>query len=77
MLNRLDNHISLRITGWIREHLEGSENPRVYGKALTGNWSGYWSYRVGDYRLIADIRDDRVLILITEIGHRREIYKGG
>ncbi|MBQ7169295.1 MAG: type II toxin-antitoxin system RelE/ParE family toxin [Synergistaceae bacterium] len=46
----------------------------IHGKALTGNWSGYWRYRVGDYRLIADIQDDKILILITEVGHRKEVY---
>ena len=75
MLQRLDRNISLRITGWLREHLEGCENPRAYGKALQGDKKGKWSYRVGDYRIIAEIQDDRILILITDVGHRREIYK--
>ncbi len=74
MLKRLDPNISLRITGWVRENLEGCENPRAYGKPLHGNRKGEWSYRVGDYRLIADIQDDRIIILVTEVGHRREIY---
>lgn len=75
MLKRLDPNISLRITAWVRENLEGCENPRAHGKPLHGNRKGEWSYRVGDYRLIADIQDDRILILVTEVGHRREIYK--
>lgn len=74
MLKRLDPNISLRITAWVRENLEGCENPRAHGKPLHGNRKGEWSYRVGDYRLIADIQDDRILILVTEVGHRREIY---
>ena len=74
MLKRLDPNISLRITGWVRENLEGCENPRAHGKPLHGNRKGEWSYRVGDYRLIADIQDDRIIILVTEVGHRREIY---
>ncbi|EEJ53685.1 addiction module toxin, RelE/StbE family [Mobiluncus mulieris ATCC 35239] len=50
-------------------------NPRSRGKAMTGNYSGYWRYRVGDYRVICDIVDERLLILAVDLGHRREIYK--
>lgn len=75
MLRKLDPNISLRITGWIRENLEGCENPRAKGKALHGSRRDEWSYRVGDYRIIAKIEDDRILILVTDVGHRKEIYK--
>ena len=74
-LSKLDAPLQKRINGWIRTHLEGCEDPTVYGKPLTASLKGYWSYRVGDYRIIADIQDDKILILITEVGHRREIYK--
>ncbi len=74
-LKKLDKHTALLITAWIRKNLEGCEDPRVFGKGLTANRSGEWRYRIGDYRLIADINDKRVLILILEIGHRRDIYK--
>ena len=73
-LNKLDTYISLRITDWIRKNLEGCENPRQFGKALTGNHIGEWRYRVGDYRIIAEIHDDRIIILVTSVGHRREVY---
>mgnify|MGYP004487808763 FL=1 len=72
-LKKLDKHTSLLITAWIRKNLEGCSDPRVHGKGLTSNRSGEWRYRVGDYRLIADIQDDRVIILILEIGHRSDI----
>lgn len=75
-LKKLDKHTAKLITAWLRKNLEGCENPRQYGKALVANRSGQWRYRIGDYRLIADIQDDKVLILILEVGHRREIYKG-
>ena len=75
-LRKLDRPIRTRIHNWVLEHLEGCENPRLYGKALTGSLSGSWRYRVGAYRLLADIYDDRILILITEIGHRSEVYEG-
>lgn len=58
----------------IRKNLEGCENPRLHGKGLTANRSGEWRYRVGDYRLIADIQDRDVVILMLHIGHRREIH---
>ena len=71
----MDKSESSMIYDWIDEHLEGCENPRAYGKPLKGNRKGYWRYRVGDYRIIADIQDNKILILVTEVGHRREIYK--
>ena len=46
----------------------------LHGKGLTANRSGQWRYRVGDYRLLAEIQDDKVLILVLNVGHRRDIY---
>ncbi|CAB0979424.1 type II toxin-antitoxin system RelE/ParE family toxin [Corynebacterium diphtheriae] len=45
------------------------------GKALTGNWAGFWRWRVGDYRLVAAIEDDRVVIVVVSIGHRSQVYE--
>lgn len=73
-LKKLDKHTASLITGWLRKNLEGCENPRQHGKGLTANRSGQWRYRIGDYRIIADIQDDKILILVLNIGHRREIY---
>lgn len=74
-LSKLDPQISKIIYSWINKCLIGCDNPRQHGKALVGTKSGLWRYRVGDYRIIADINDDTVTILIIEIGHRREIYE--
>ncbi len=74
-LKKLDKFTAAMILGWVRKNLEGCENPRQHGKGLTANRSGQWRYRVGDYRIIAEIIDEKVLILILNIGHRREIYK--
>ena len=63
------------ILAWIRKNLEGCENPRMHGKALSANRRGQWRYRVGDYRILANIEDDKVLILVINIGHRRDIYE--
>ena len=73
-LKKLDKHTASLIIGWIEKNLEGCENPRQHGKGLTANRSGQWRYRVGNYRLIAEIEDDKIIILILSIGHRRDIY---
>jgi mRNA interferase RelE/StbE len=74
-LKKLDKHIALFITAWVRKNLEGCAEPRKHGKGLTANRSGKWRYRVGDYRLIAEIQDEKVIILILTVGHRREVYE--
>ena len=73
-LKKMDKSNASLILGWIRKNLENCENPRIHGKGLTANRSGQWRYRVGDYRIIADIQDAKVIILILNIGHRREEY---
>lgn len=73
-LKKLDRHTAALILGWVRKNLENCENPRAYGKGLTANRSGQWRYRVGDYRLLAEIEEDKIRILILNVGHRREIY---
>ena len=73
-LKKMDRATSALILGWIRKNLEGCEDPRIHGKGLTANHSGEWRYRVGDYRIIAEIKDEKILILVLNIGHRRDIY---
>jgi len=73
-LRKMDKATAALILGWIRKNLEGCENPRIHGKGLTANRSGQWRYRVGDYRIIAEIYDDNVVILVLNIGHRRDVY---
>ena len=73
-LKKMDKHDAALITGWIRKNLQGCSNPRQQGKALTANHSGEWRYRVGNYRLLAEIQDEKVIILILTIGHRSKIY---
>lgn len=74
-LKKLDRHTAALILGWVRKNLENCENPRQHGKGLTANRSGAWRYRVGDYRLLAEIKDQSITILILTVGHRRDIYK--
>lgn len=73
-LKKLDKHTRALIFGWIEKNLVGCENPRQHGKGLTANRSGQWRYRIGDYRLLADIQEDKIVILILTVGHRSEIY---
>jgi len=74
-LKKLDKHTASFILGWIRKNLEGCSNPRQHGKGLVANHSGEWRYRIGDYRLIAEIKEDKVIILILSVGHRKDVYK--
>ena len=74
-LKKLDKRTASLILGWIRKNLEGCENPRMYGKGLTGDKSKQWRYRVSDYRLICDIQDNKVIIYVLTVGHRKEVYK--
>ncbi len=74
-LKKLDRQTNALIVGWIEKNLVGCENPRQHGKGLTANRSGQWRYRIGDYRVIADILDDKVVIVVVAVGHRRDVYK--
>lgn len=73
-LKKMDKHTAAMLLGWIQKNLNGCQNPRQHGKGLTANRSGEWRYRVGDYRILAEIQDEKIVILILEIGYRREIY---
>ncbi|MCI6585028.1 MAG: type II toxin-antitoxin system RelE/ParE family toxin [Mobiluncus porci] len=72
---KLDKYTQKMIKGWVLKNLENTDNPRLHGKQLTANLSGLWRYRIGDYRLICQLQDDRLVILALTIGHRREIYR--
>ena len=72
---KLDKYTQKIIRGWIDKNLVDGENPRAQRKGLTANRSGQWRYRIGDYRLICSIEDERLIILALSVGHRSEIYK--
>lgn len=74
-LKKLDQYTQKIILLWIHKNLEGCNDPRIHGKALTGNRANQWRYRIGDYRIITLIEDDKLIILVIALGHRREIYK--
>lgn len=72
-LKKLDRQTAQRIMKYLLR-LQAQENPRELGAALHGPWSGYWKYRVGDYRLIAKIEDHLLRIVVIRIGHRSDVY---
>ena len=74
-MKKLDKYTKTVIKNWINKNLEGCINPFQQGKPLVGDKSGLWRYRVGDYRLICEVQQEKVVILVVEIGHRRDIYK--
>ena len=70
---KLDKYTQKMIRAWINKNLVGTENPRLHGKGLTANHSGQWRYRIGDYRLICNINDNKLIILALSVGHRRDV----
>lgn len=74
-LSKTDAGMRRIIVAWLLKNVDGSDDPRAQGKGLAGNLSGAWRYRIGDYRVLCDIRDDELVVLALEIGHRREVHK--
>ena len=75
-LRKLSVDTQKRIVRFIRGRVANMDDPRSTGKALVGpTLSGLWRYRVGDYRIFCRIEDDKICIVVVEIGHRREVYK--
>ncbi|HFR3550701.1 type II toxin-antitoxin system RelE/ParE family toxin [Streptococcus suis] len=73
-IRKMDKQVQRLLFAWIDKHLDGTENPRQHGKGLTDNRANEWRYRIGDYRLIYDIQEDKLVILALEFGHRKDIY---
>jgi mRNA interferase RelE/StbE len=74
-LRKLGAEAEERILRYLRERIAGTSDPRRLGHALTGDRKGLWRYRVGDYRIVASIEDDRFVVLVVTVGHRREVYR--
>lgn len=75
-LLKLDKQTARRIKKYLDERIAMDENPRRFGEPLAENLTGLWRYRVGDYRVIAEIQDDVLLVLVLQAGHRRNVYGG-
>ena len=75
-LGKLDRQQAKRILKFLQERVAKLDDPRSIGKALHGSRLGeFWKYRIGDYRLICKIEDDRLIVLVLRVGHRKEIYR--
>ena len=74
-LRKLDKQVARRILDFLDERVAAAEEPRSTGKALTGPLGSFWRYRVGEYRIICDIQDGRLRVLVVQIGNRCEVYR--
>ena len=75
-LKKLDKQVQARILDFLRERLARLDNPRELGEALAGSKLGnYWKYRVGDWRIICDLQDQRIVVRVLRVGNRREVYR--
>ena len=75
-LKRLSSTEKIRIEGFLHERLAKYENPRLLGKPMTGEqYKDVWRYRVGSYRILVEFKVDIMIILVVEVGHRRQVYR--
>jgi mRNA interferase RelE/StbE len=74
-LGKLGRTAQIDILRYLKNRIASSDDPRRFGKALTGGLAGLWRYRVHDYRIICQIRDAEITVLVLNVGNRREIYK--
>ena len=74
-LRKLDRTAAARIVRTLEERIAPLDDPRTLGSALVGEHAGYWRWRIGDYRVIARIEDERITILVVRVAHRREVYR--
>ena len=73
-LKKLSHNAKQEILGYLQSRIATEENPRRFGKELKANLSGLWRYRVGDYRIICKIQDEKLVVLVIAVGHRRDVY---
>ena len=74
-LRKLDKSVARRVVDFMDERVAASDDPRRIGKALKGPLGDLWRYRVGDYRIICDIQDGVLTVLVLQIGNRKEVYR--
>lgn len=74
-LQQLDKPIRERIINYLLDRIDGCKNPRHFGEPLKENLGGLWRYRVGDYRIVCEIQEGKIVVLVLAIAHRREVYK--
>lgn len=74
-IKKLDHYTRVMLMNWINHNLVECEDPERQGKPLKGKLKNQWRYRVGNYRILCDIEDDRLVILVIHVRHRRDIYE--
>ena len=74
-IGQLDPQVRKRIIGFFRERVVHASDPASLAEPLRGEFRGLWRFRIGDYRAICDIQRKQVLVLVLEVGHRKEIYR--
>jgi len=74
-LKKINKIEQRKIQNYLEENIAKSTDPRKFGKALKGKYSEFWRYRVGQYRIICEISDDEITILVVRIGHRKDVYR--
>ena len=75
VFKKLDPSVQKLVASYIKHNLENTDNPRNHGKALVGDKKGLWRYRIANYRLIVEIQDNKLIIIILTFGHRKDVYK--
>lgn len=73
-LKKLDRQVGARIVDYLAE-VAALDDPRSRGKGLVGDRAGIWRYRIGDYRALCEVQDDRLVVLVVEVGHRGSVYE--
>ena len=74
-LGRLDPQYAKRILKYLFERIATDEDPRRFGDPLRSNLAGLWKYKIGNYRVICEIQEEVLLVLVVRVGHRREVYR--
>lgn len=74
-LRKLDRQAQQKILRYLRERIATEEDPRRFGKPLTRNLAGLWRYRIRDYRVVCNIENDKLVVLIVRVAHRKDVYE--
>lgn len=74
-LRKLDRQVAARILTTLEQRIATLDDPRTIGGPLAGEHAGYWRWRIGDYRVVARIEDERVTVLVVRVAHRRDVYR--
>jgi len=74
-LRKLDKQAQQEILDYLRERIATNKDPRRFGKPLSNNLAGLWRYRIRVYRLICNIENDKLVVLVLRVGHRKDVYK--